>query len=57
MVAFGPGIVADQVTFENPHQYPVGIPHVIVGGAFVIKAGEHTGATPGRVVKPDPVAV
>ena len=57
LTVFDPDIVADQATFENPHQYPAGILHVIVGGAFVIKAGEHTGATPGRVVKPDPVAV
>lgn len=57
LTVFDPDIVADQATFENPHQYPTGILHVIVGGAFVIKAGEHTGATPGRVVKPDPVAV
>ncbi len=43
MVAFGPGIVADQVTFENPHQYAVGIPLVIVNGVVTIRDGEHTG--------------
>jgi N-acyl-D-aspartate/D-glutamate deacylase len=35
----------------------VGIPHVLVAGQFVVRDGEHTGAHPGRVVKPDPVVV
>ena len=52
LVAFDSATVADRATFEDPHQYPVGIPHVIVNGAFVIKAGEHTGALPGRSVRP-----
>ena len=56
LTVFDPATVADQATFENPHQYPTGVPHVIVGGALVIKDGEHTGAAPGRIVKPDPVA-
>lgn len=53
LVAFDPATVADRATFEAPHQYPVGIPHVIVGGSFVIRDGEHTGARPGRVVRPE----
>jgi N-acyl-D-amino-acid deacylase len=44
--------VADRATFEKPHQYPTGIPHVIVNGEPVIRDGEHTGAHPGKVVKP-----
>ena len=57
LTVFDPDTVADQATFENPHRYPIGVPHVIVAGTFVIRDGEHTGATPGRVVTPDPVAV
>jgi N-acyl-D-amino-acid deacylase len=54
LVAFDPATVADRATFEAPHQYPVGIPHVIVNGRFAIRDGESTGARPGRVVRPAP---
>lgn len=52
LVAFDPDRVIDQATFEKPHQYPLGIPHVWVNGVAVIRDGEHTGALPGRVVRP-----
>jgi N-acyl-D-amino-acid deacylase len=52
LVAFDPDTVADRATFEAPHQFPVGIPHVIVNGAWVIRDGEHTDARAGRVVRP-----
>jgi N-acyl-D-amino-acid deacylase len=42
--------VADRATFEKPQQYAVGMRHVFVNGVQVLKDGEHTGATPGRVV-------
>ncbi len=52
LVAFDPDRVADRATFEEPHQYPVGIPHVMVNGQWVIRDGEHTQAVPGRVLTP-----
>jgi N-acyl-D-amino-acid deacylase len=52
LVAFDPATVADRATFENPHRYPVGIPHVWVNGAHTIRAGEHTGALAGRPLRP-----
>jgi N-acyl-D-amino-acid deacylase len=52
LVAFDPATVSDRATFEDPHQFPVGVPHVIVNGAFVIRGGDHTGARPGRAVRP-----
>jgi len=52
LVAFDPDTVADRATFANPHQYPVGIPHVMVNGQFVLRDGEPTDARPGRVVRP-----
>ena len=52
LVAFDPATVADRATFAEPHQYPVGVPHVIVGGTFVIENGEHTEARPGKAVRP-----
>ncbi len=47
---FDPKSVSDRATFENPLQYPVGIPYVIVNGAVVIDNNQHTGSKPGRVL-------
>jgi dihydroorotase/N-acyl-D-amino-acid deacylase len=47
---FDPETVLDKATFENPAQYPVGIPYVIVNGVVVIDQGQHTGATRGGVL-------
>ena len=56
LVAFDPATVADRATFAEPHQFPVGIPHVLVNGVFIIRNGEHTAARPGRAVRPDGAA-
>lgn len=52
LVVFDAASVTDRSTFEQPHQYPHGVPHVIVNGQFVIRDGEHTGARPGRAARP-----
>src|SRR5213596_202572 len=49
-VVFDPATISDRATFEKPHQYAVGIKHVFVNGAQVLKDGEHTDAKPGRAV-------
>ncbi len=51
LVVFDARTVKDRATFEDPVQYPVGIPYVIVNGVVVIDKGEHTGAKPGRVLR------
>ena len=51
VVVFDPATIADRATFERPHQFAVGMQHVFVNGGHVLKDGEHTGATPGRVVR------
>lgn len=51
LVAFDPATIQDHATFEKPHQYATGMKHVFVNGVQVLKDGEHTGATPGRVVR------
>jgi len=51
VVVFDPETIADRATFEEPHQYATGVEHVFVNGEQVILDGEHTGATPGRVVR------
>jgi N-acyl-D-amino-acid deacylase len=50
VVAFDPALIADRATFENPHQYSVGMKHVVVNGVPVLVDGEHTGAKPGRAL-------
>ncbi len=51
IVVFNPAIVADNATFEAPHQYPEGILHVIVSGVHTIRDGEQTGRMGGRAVR------
>jgi N-acyl-D-amino-acid deacylase len=51
IVIFDPGIIDDHATFENPHQYATGVQHVFVNGVQVLENGDHTGATPGTVVR------
>jgi N-acyl-D-amino-acid deacylase len=50
VIVFDPATIADRATFENPHQYAVGMKHVFVNGVQVLKDGEHTGAKPGRAL-------
>lgn len=50
VVVFDPKKIADRATFEKPHQYAVGMKHVLVNGVQVLKEGEHTGAKPGRAL-------
>ena len=51
VVAFDPDKIQDHATYEDPHQYATGMVHVWVNGTQVLRDGEHTGATPGRVVR------
>jgi N-acyl-D-amino-acid deacylase len=51
VVIFDPDTITDHATYENPHQYSTGVHHVFVNGAAVLRDGEHTGATPGRVLR------
>ncbi|CAN5715750.1 D-aminoacylase [soil metagenome] len=51
VVIFDPATIIDHATFEQPHQYATGVHHVFVNGVQVLKDGDHTGATPGRVVR------
>ena len=51
LVLFDPATVDDAATFEKPHAYATGIPHVFVNGIAVVKNGEHTGAKPGVVLR------
>ena len=51
LALFDPQTVSDRATFEEPHQYAVGVPHVLVNGIWTIRDGEHTGALPTGVIR------
>lgn len=51
LAVFDPDTVIDRATFEDPHQYPAGMPHVMVAGELVVVDGKHTGARPGKVLR------
>lgn len=50
LAVFDARTIADRATFEKPHQFAVGMQHVFVNGAHVLRNGEHTGAKPGRAL-------
>ena len=51
IVVFDPATITERATFDEPRQYPTGIPYVIVNGVLVIDGGTHTGALSGRVLQ------
>ena len=51
IVVFDPETVVDRATYDDPHQLPEGMPHVLVAGEPVVLDGRHTGARPGRVLR------
>ena len=55
LVAFDPVTISDRATFDDPHQYPVGVPVVVVNGVATLRDGEHTGGLAGRGVRGTPL--
>jgi N-acyl-D-amino-acid deacylase len=51
IVIFDPATIADHATFDRPQQFATGVRDVFVNGIQVLNNGEHTGATPGQVVR------
>ncbi|MCH7491885.1 MAG: amidohydrolase family protein [Gemmatimonadetes bacterium] len=51
VVVFDPARIQDHATFSEPHQFSEGVHYVLVNGSVVLRDGEPTGATPGRVVR------
>ena len=51
VVIFNPATVADQATFEDPHQYPVGIDWVLINGQIAVENGQYRNIRPGRVLR------
>jgi len=51
IAVFDPATITDTATFENPHQFAVGVQHVFVNGKAVLLNGQMTGARPGRTLR------
>jgi len=51
VVVFDPATIADHATYDKPKQLATGVDDVFVNGVQVLRAGKHTGAKPGRVVR------
>ena len=51
IVVFDPDTIIDKATYENPHQYPEGIVHVLVNGEATISGGENTAAIAGKILR------
>ncbi len=47
---FDPATIADKSTYENPHQYSVGVSYVLVNGKVVLEDGKLTAERPGRLL-------
>jgi dihydroorotase len=56
LTIFNPATVLDRATFAEPAQASAGIPHVLVGGQFVVKDGELVdGVMPGQPIRRRPI--
>ena len=48
VAVFNPARIADRATYDDPHQYAVGVSTVLVNGEVVVDGGDHTGVLAGR---------
>ena len=46
-----PDKVIDKATFENPHQYPEGIPYVVVNGKVTVDNGKYNRVLAGKTLR------
>ncbi|HUW86968.1 MAG TPA: D-aminoacylase [Candidatus Paceibacterota bacterium] len=51
MVLFDKNTILDTATFEDPHQFAIGVKYVLVNGELIIAEGQDTGVAAGRVLK------
>jgi N-acyl-D-amino-acid deacylase len=50
-VVFDYQTIQDRATFLDPHQFPVGIPYVVVNGTVVVDDGVQNSRLPGQVLR------
>ncbi|MBZ5534876.1 MAG: D-aminoacylase [Acidobacteriia bacterium] len=51
LTVFDPARVSDKATFENPHQFPVGIEYVLVNGRLELEHGEQNATLAGQPLR------
>ena len=51
IVIFDPNTVEDKATFVNPHQYPVGIPYVVLNGQLAVDEEKFMNILAGKVLR------
>jgi N-acyl-D-amino-acid deacylase len=51
IVLFDYANIEDRATYVAPHQFPTGIPYVLVNGVPVVELDRQTDALPGRVLR------
>lgn len=57
LTLFDPAVVIDRATFAEPARSSAGIPHVLVGGTFVVRDGALVeGALPGKAIRRSPIS-
>ncbi len=57
IVIFDYKTIKDNATFLNPHQFPTGMPYVIVNGEFAVDNNAITGKLAGKVLRSGAFAV
>ncbi len=57
IVIFDYNRIKDNATFLNPHQFPTGMPYVIVNGKFAVDNNAITGTLAGKVLRSGGFAV
>jgi N-acyl-D-amino-acid deacylase len=50
MAIFDADEIIDKATFNDPHQYAIGMKFVLVNGEIVVENGTHTGKRSGKVL-------
>ena len=50
LVVFDPARIIDTATYDDPRQFPVGIPHVLVNGQVAVDHEQCTGVLAGQAV-------
>jgi N-acyl-D-amino-acid deacylase len=50
VIVFDPATIGDRATYDQPHQYSVGVNEVVVNGKLVLHEGKVTTERPGKVL-------